>query len=76
MTAEEVMAHCKQIAAYKRPQYVEIWPSDQPFPLTRVIKVDKMEMSALAEKRVAQLRENGGWDENRERMINPASSSG
>jgi fatty-acyl-CoA synthase len=63
LTSEEVMAHCKKIAAYKRPQYIEIWPSDQPFPLTRVIKVDKMEMSALAEKRVAQLRASGGWDE-------------
>ena len=42
---------------------VEIWPSDQPYPLTRVVKVDKLEMSALAEKKVAQLRESGGWDE-------------
>jgi fatty-acyl-CoA synthase len=62
LTPEEVMAHCKKIAAYKRPQYIEIWPSDRPFPLTRVVKVDKLEMSLLAEKIVAHLQENGGWD--------------
>ena len=42
---------------------VEIWPSHQPLPLTRVVKVDKLEMSALAEKKMAQLREQGQWDQ-------------
>ena len=42
---------------------VEIWSSDQPYPLTRLVKVDKLEMSALAEKKVAQLREQGQWDQ-------------
>jgi acyl-CoA synthetase (AMP-forming)/AMP-acid ligase II len=62
LTAQEVMDHCKGIASYKRPQYVEIWPVDQPFPLTRSAKVDKIEMSRLAEEIVERLRAEGAWD--------------
>jgi fatty-acyl-CoA synthase len=69
LTPDEVMAHCKKIAAYKRPQFVEIWPSDQPFPLTRVVKVDKLEMSLLAQKKVAQLREQGQWDQKKTEQV-------
>ncbi len=32
LTPEDVMAHCKSIAAYKRPAHVEIWPSEQGIP--------------------------------------------
>jgi len=67
---DEVEAHFAElngvdmVAVVGAPhRIVEIWSSDQPYPLTRVVKVVKLEMSTLAEKKVAQLRENGGWDE-------------
>lgn len=65
LTPEDVLEHCKQIAAYKRPQHVEFWPVGQPFPLTRVAKVDKLEVHTQAEQVVARLRSAGKWDEKR-----------
>ncbi len=62
LTPEAVMEHCKEIASYKRPQHVEIWPADQNFPLTRSTKVDKIALKKLAEPIVESLRKNGGWD--------------
>ncbi|HOL16669.1 MAG TPA: fatty acid--CoA ligase family protein, partial [Bacillota bacterium] len=62
LTAEEIMEHCQGIAAYKRPQHVEIWPAEKEFPLTRVAKVDKNELKAVAEEIVAGLRRQGKWD--------------
>lgn len=62
LTAEQVLAHCEGIASYKRPQHVVIWPADQEFPLTRVAKVDKLALKAVAEPIIRQLREEGGWD--------------
>ena len=62
LTAEEIMEHCQGIAAYKRPQHVEIWPADKEFPLTRVAKVDKNELKTVAEEIVAGLRRQGQWD--------------
>ncbi len=62
ITAEQVMTHCKQIAAYKRPQYVAIWPADQAFPLTRTAKVDKLALKERAAAIIAALRRDGGWD--------------
>lgn len=62
LTAREVMAHCKSIAAYKRPAHVEIWPYDQEFPLTRSTKVDKIGLMEKAEAIVADLRGQGLWD--------------
>jgi fatty-acyl-CoA synthase len=63
LTPEEVLEHCKGIASYKRPQFVEIWPADQPLPLTRSAKVDKIEMNRLALEIVARLRAAGKWDQ-------------
>ncbi len=40
LTAEEIAEHCRNIAAYKRPLHIEIWPHDKEFPLTRVAKGD------------------------------------
>ena len=57
-----VMEFCKSIAAYKRPQHVEIWPAEAPFPLTRSTKVDKMALRELADKRIENLRARGEWD--------------
>lgn len=62
LTAEAVGAHCRGMAAYKRPQHVVIWPADRPFPLTRSTKVDKLALQAEAADVVAALREAGGWD--------------
>ncbi len=62
LKAEEIMDHCKGIAAYKRPQHVEIWPADKPFPLTRTTKVDKLELQKTAASVIENLRGNGGWD--------------
>ncbi len=62
LSQNAVMNHCKSIAAYKRPQHVEIWPSDTELPLTRSAKVDKMALIELAESIVEDLRKNGRWD--------------
>ena len=62
LTDKEIMEHCSRIAAYKRPQHVEIWPADKDFPLTRVAKIDKREMQKLADNIVAKLRKKGQWD--------------
>jgi fatty-acyl-CoA synthase len=62
VTPEQVLAHCKSIAAYKRPIHVEIWPEDEELPLTRVAKVDKLSLKVKAEKIVEQLRSDGKWD--------------
>ncbi|HOA36008.1 MAG TPA: class I adenylate-forming enzyme family protein [Bacillota bacterium] len=62
LTAEEIAEHCKGIAAYKRPQHIEIWPHDKEFPLTRVAKVDKRELKTVAEEIVEKLRREGKWD--------------
>ncbi len=62
VTADAVMEHCKSIASYKRPQHVEIWPADEPFPLTRSTKVDKLALKKLAEPVVESLRMKGEWD--------------
>ena len=62
LQSDAVMAHCKSIASYKRPQHVEIWPEGEDLPLTRSAKVDKMLLLERAEKIVAKLRQNGKWD--------------
>jgi acyl-CoA synthetase (AMP-forming)/AMP-acid ligase II len=62
LTPETVMDYCKSIAAYKRPQYVEIWPADKLLPLTRSTKVDKLALKELATEIIKGLREKGKWD--------------
>ncbi len=62
LNQDDVMAHCKSIAAYKRPQHVEIWPANKELPLTRSAKVDKMALIDRAEAIVENLRKNGQWD--------------
>jgi acyl-CoA synthetase (AMP-forming)/AMP-acid ligase II len=62
LSSEDVMEHCKTIASYKRPQHVEIWPSDQELPLTRSTKVDKLKLVELAGPIVENLRDKGMWD--------------
>ncbi len=62
LTAAEVREHCRAMAAYKRPQHVEIWPPGQDFPLTRSTKVDKLALQHQAAGVIADLRAAGGWD--------------
>jgi len=62
LTPEMIMEHCQDIASYKRPQHVEIWPADKDFPLTRSTKVDKLELQKIAESIVEELRRGGKWD--------------
>ncbi len=62
LTAQAVLEHCGQIASYKRPQHVEIWPAERSFPLTRSAKVDKLALQKLAEPIVEALRTQGAWD--------------
>lgn len=62
LTGQDVMAHCKSIASYKRPQHVEIWPQGKELPLTRSTKVDKLKLMELAEAVIENLRKNRGWD--------------
>ena len=62
LTPKSLQEHCREIASYKRPQHFEIWPAEEPFPLTRVAKVDRLQVKVQAEKVVENLREEGGWD--------------
>ncbi len=59
---EEIMEYCKNLAAYKRPIHVEIWPASEPFPLTRVGKVNVPALMEAGEKVVEKLRNAGRWD--------------
>jgi acyl-CoA synthetase (AMP-forming)/AMP-acid ligase II len=62
LTPEEIMEHCKNMAAYKRPIHVELWPADQPFLLNRVNKVDVPKMIEQGLKVIEKLRAEGKWD--------------
>ena len=62
LSREDVMEHCKAIASYKRPQHVEIWPSNKELPLTRSTKVDKLKLIEQAQSIIEQLRKEGKWD--------------
>ncbi|RJR25563.1 MAG: long-chain fatty acid--CoA ligase [Desulfobacteraceae bacterium] len=62
VTPTMVLEHCRDIASYKRPQHVEIWPEGEDFPITRSTKVDKLTLGRLAGEIVARIRKEGGWD--------------
>ncbi len=64
LTMNEIITYCGQIAAYKRPQHVEIYPENKDFPINRSTKVDKLIMQKEAEVIVKKLREKGLWDTN------------
>ncbi len=63
LSSEEILRHCQEIAAYKRPQHVEVWPEGRELPLTRVAKVDKLALQKLALGIIERLRTDGRWDE-------------
>jgi acyl-CoA synthetase (AMP-forming)/AMP-acid ligase II len=62
LSPAEILQYCKNIAAYKRPQHIEIWPVDKPFPITKTTKVDKLELIKIADVIVEDLRKIGKWD--------------
>lgn len=64
LSIEEINIHCKDIASYKRPQHIEIWPENEDFPLTRSTKVDMLKLSEFADEKIVQLRLQGLWDAN------------
>lgn len=68
LTAEEILEHAKSIASYKRPQHVEIWPSNRVFPMNRLGKVDKQALHKVASEIVETLRATGQWDVNIDKM--------
>jgi len=62
LSPEDIMEYCKGIASYKRPQHVELWPREKEFPLTRVTKIDKMQLKEDAQNTIEKLRKEGKWD--------------
>jgi acyl-CoA synthetase (AMP-forming)/AMP-acid ligase II len=61
VTVNDVLAACRDIAAYARPSHIEIVaPGD--FPLNRVAKTDYLELRERAKAVVAHLRAAGRWD--------------
>ena len=62
LTPDEIMQYCQEIASYKRPQHVEIWPADKLFPMNRVGKIDKLELQVIAEDIIEKLRAESKWD--------------
>jgi fatty-acyl-CoA synthase len=61
VTVEDVLAACREIAAYARPSHIEIVGTGG-IPLNRVAKTDYLELRERAAAIVARLREAGGWD--------------
>ena len=61
VTADEIHAACKEIAAYSRPSHVEIVAAGE-MPLNRVAKTDYMTLKGRAAEIVAALRGEGKWD--------------
>ena len=59
LTEDEVMEHCKGMAAYKRPSLVVFLDE---FPLNRVGKTDYVALRSRVEKDVEEARAKGGWD--------------
>ncbi len=61
LSAADVDLACLDIAAYARPEHVELIAPGQ-FPLNRVAKTDYMELRERARGVIERLRNQGGWD--------------
>ncbi|MFX1243173.1 MAG: class I adenylate-forming enzyme family protein [Promethearchaeota archaeon] len=59
LTKKEVYAHCKGMAAYKRPSLVVFLDE---FPLNRVAKTDYVALKQRVDKDIEEARAKGGWD--------------
>jgi len=62
VTAGEVMQFCKSIAAFKRPQHVEIVSENFVFPLVGTGKTDRIALEKEAGQIVDDLRKQNKWD--------------
>jgi acyl-CoA synthetase (AMP-forming)/AMP-acid ligase II len=61
LMVEKLEEHARGIAAYMRPlHYVILEPGQMP--LNRVNKTDYVQLQEMAQKEVAELRAQGGWD--------------
>jgi fatty-acyl-CoA synthase len=58
---DDVLAACREIAAYARPSHIEIVGPGE-IPLNRVAKTDYLELRERARLIIARLRAAGGWD--------------
>jgi acyl-CoA synthetase (AMP-forming)/AMP-acid ligase II len=61
VTAQDVLAACREIASYARPSHVEL-VGPGGIPLNRVAKTDYMALRERAKEVVAALRAKGKWD--------------
>ncbi len=59
ISAEKIMAHCKDLTSYKRPNLIVFLDE---IPLNRVDKTDYKELQAIVGKYVEEERKKGGWD--------------
>ncbi|MFX1327359.1 MAG: class I adenylate-forming enzyme family protein [Promethearchaeota archaeon] len=59
LTEEQVLEHCKGMAAYKRPSLIKFIDE---FPLNRVAKTDYVVLKERVEKDIEKARAQGGWD--------------
>jgi len=74
LKSEDVMAHCQSTASFKRPQHVEIWPSDKQMPLTRSTKVDKLKLPGTGAFDYRTVKKSGEMGCGSGRMRGPAPS--
>lgn len=65
INSEEIMDHCKGIAAYKRPQHIELLDSEAAFPVNKNGKVDKVKLQEMAQEITVELRKQNKWDAKR-----------
>ncbi|MCF2140316.1 MAG: acyl--CoA ligase [Candidatus Lokiarchaeota archaeon] len=63
LTVEEIQAELKELAAYKRPSYIEILNPGE-IPLNRVAKTDYLKLKERALEIVSRLRAEHKWDVN------------
>ncbi|MHA1438840.1 MAG: class I adenylate-forming enzyme family protein [Promethearchaeota archaeon] len=59
LTEEQVIDHCKGMAAYKRPSLIVFLDE---FPLNRVAKTDYVVLKERVAKDIEEARSKGGWD--------------
>ncbi len=63
ISIDEVNNAAKELAAYKRPSLVVILEYND-MPLNRLEKIDYVSLKNMAEIKIKEERENGGWDKN------------
>lgn len=61
VTLDELHDHAGGIAAYMRPNHIEVFDPGE-FPLNRVNKTDYVTLRERAQELIEELRRRGGWD--------------